>query len=121
MDDSHPRNARVLVVDDESAICRIMTRTLERQGFSAASVSAATELEAMLKSAEFDVVLLDRSMDLPDGSQLVHVVRKHAPKAKLLFFTGEFVDPDQRELVDGVVQKPINGKQLAAVLHELLD
>jgi hypothetical protein len=30
------------------------------------------------------------------------------------------VDPDQRALVDGVVQKPINGKQLAAIIHELL-
>lgn len=120
MDGSPPTNARVLVVDDETAICRIMTRTLERQGFSAESVSAATELEAMLQNAEFDVVLLDRSLDLPDGSELVPFVRKHAPRAKLLFFTGEFVDAEQRELVDGVVQKPINGKQLAALLHELL-
>jgi DNA-binding response OmpR family regulator len=97
-----------------------MTRTLERQGFTAASVSAASELESTLCSSEFDVVLLDRSMEPPDGSTLVSVVREYAPRAKLLFFTGEFVDPDQRALVDGVVQKPINGKQLAAIIHELL-
>lgn len=120
MDGAHQTPARVLVVDDELAICSIMTRTLERQGFSAASVSAASELASMLQSAAFDVVLLDRSMAMPDGSELVTVVRRHAPQAKLLFFTGEFVDAEQSALVDGVVQKPVNGKQLAALLHELL-
>lgn len=121
MDASLPTSARVLVVDDETAICRVMTRTLERQGFAAASVSAAAELLSILESSVFDVVLLDRSMELPDGSHLVPVVRKHAPKAKLLFFTGECVDPEERALVDGVVQKPINGKELADILRELLD
>lgn len=120
MVDSPLTAVRVLVIDDESAICRIMTRTLERQGFSTASVSIATEVEPMLLSAVFDVVLLDRSMEMPDGSHLVPVVRRHAPSAKVLFFTGEFVEAEQRALVDGVVQKPINGKQLAAVILELL-
>lgn len=120
MDDSTPTSVRVLVIDDESAICRIMTRTLERQGFSAASVSSAAELEPILRSAVFDVVLLDRSMEMPDGSHLVPVVRRHAPQAKLLFFTGEFVEDEQRALVDGVVQKPVNGRQLAGLIRELL-
>lgn len=120
MDNSSADLARVLVVDDESAICRIMTRTLVRQGFSAASVSAVSELVVTLQGETFDVVLLDRSMELPDGESLVPLVRKHAPTAKLIFFTGEFVEPEERKLVDGVVQKPINGKQLAAVLRELL-
>ncbi len=120
MDTSWDTTPRVLVVDDESAICRIMTRTLVRLGFSAASVSTAAELATALEGESFDVVLLDRSMELPDGASLVPVVRRHAPAAKLVFFTGEFVEPEERKLVDGVVQKPINGKQLATVLRALL-
>jgi DNA-binding response OmpR family regulator len=111
---------RILVVDDETAICRVVTRTLERNGFTAASVSRVGDLEQALKSATFDVILLDRSMGPGDGSSLLPVLREFAPDAKILFFTGEFVDPSEVATVDGVVQKPINGKDLADTLRRIL-
>jgi CheY-like chemotaxis protein len=112
--------ARVLVIDDESAICRIMTRTLERQGFAASSVSDVGSVATTLSSGEFDVILLDRSMSLTDGKPLLPVVLAHKKQAKVLFFTGELVDKDELEFVDGVVQKPINGSDLAVKLRQVL-
>ena len=113
-------SCRVLVVDDEAAICRIVTRTLERNGFEAASVSVPGDLERMLSEEAYDVVLLDRSMGPTDGSSLLPLVRQHAPRAKVLFFTGDLVDSSELEDVDGIVQKPINGKELAATIRRLI-
>src|SRR5690606_29634542 len=118
--ETHNASARVLVIDDESAICRIMTRTLERQGFEASSVSEADEVATTLSSRPFDVILLDRSMSLTDGKPLLPVVLAHKKQAKVLFFTGELVDASELKLVDGVVQKPINGSDLAKRLRQVL-
>jgi DNA-binding response OmpR family regulator len=112
-------SVRVLVVDDEAAICRIVTRTLKRNGFEADSVSSRVELEARLQVGEFQVILLDRSMDVDDNDRLLPVVRRLAPSAKVLFFTGDYVEPSEVAEVDGVVQKPINGRALADTLRAL--
>ena len=113
-------SARVLVIDDESAICRIMTRTLERQGFEASCVSEVSAVATTLESSQFDIILLDRSMSLTDGKPLLPVVLAHKKQAKVLFFTGELVDKSELEFVDGVVQKPINGSDLAMTLRRVL-
>jgi DNA-binding NtrC family response regulator len=113
-------SARVLVVDDEAPICRIVTRTLGRNGFDAHSASSETQLRETLSQGSFDVVLLDRSMDGPDRGSLLPLVKKLAPTAKILFFTGEYVDPEEVAQVDGIVQKPINGKALAETIRQLL-
>lgn len=109
----------VLVVDDEPAICRVVTQTLRRNGFDAVSVSDPAELSKVFQSATFHIILLDRSMGNVQGSSLLPDLRKRAPQAKILYFTGEFVAPEDEAQVDGVVQKPVNGKQLTETLRQL--
>jgi DNA-binding response OmpR family regulator len=111
---------RVLVIDDEPAICRIVAHTLKRNGFEVDSVSDANEVEHTLQASQFDVILLDRSMGGMRGSSLVPLLRSQAPGAKILYFTGEFVESDEVAAVDGVVQKPVNSKQLTETLRSVL-
>ncbi len=111
---------RVLVIDDEPAICRIVTHTLTRNGFDVTSISDPNLVEESIEKGGYDVVLLDRSMGGIKGSALVPVLRAKAPSAKILYFTGEFVDSDEVAAVDGVVQKPVNSKQLTDILRAVL-
>jgi DNA-binding response OmpR family regulator len=111
---------RVLVIDDEPAICRIVTHSLKRNGFDVESISDPLLVEATLNNADFHVILLDRSMSGFKGSSLVPLLREQAPQAKILYFTGEFVDAEEVATVDGVVQKPINGKELTETLRRVL-
>ncbi len=114
-------DVRVLIVDDEPAICRIVTHTLSRNGFSSASVSDPALIEETLESSgPFSIILLDRSMGSVRGAELVPMLRRKAPHAKILYFTGEFVEPEEVATVDGVVQKPVNGKQLTETLRGVL-
>lgn len=119
MDAGESDRLSVLVVDDEAPICRIVTRTLQRNGFDAESVSTREHLEERLKAREFQVILLDRSMDAEDDRRLLPMVKSLAPTAKVLFFTGEYVEPSEVAEVDGIVQKPINGRALADTLRDL--
>ena len=109
----------VLVVDDEPAICRVVTHTLKRNGFDAVSVSDPAQLDEILQSSTFHIILLDRSMGTIQGSSLLPELRQKAPLAKILYFTGEFVAPEEEAHVDGVVQKPVNGKQLTETLRQV--
>lgn len=114
-------NIRVLVIDDEPAICRVVSLTLKRHGFEVHSVSDTEEIGPTLKSAEpFQVILLDRTMGAVRGRDLLPGIRAAAKDAKVLYFTGELVDPEEAKGVDGVVQKPISSTQLNETLWQVL-
>ncbi len=119
MSESEKPPVTVLVVDDEATICRIVCRTLERNGFSTASISRAEELAKVLQDSHFDVILLDRSMGTESGGSLVPLIREKAPTAKILYFTGEHVDHAELSLVDGFVLKPVSGQDLARTIRSL--
>ena len=117
---SSDNDPRVLIIDDEPAICRIVSYTLKRNGFDVESVSDPTQVEEMLGHDAFQVILLDRSMGSIKGSSLVPLLREKAPTAKILYFTGEFLGSEEIATVDGVVQKPVNSKQLTETLRGVL-
>ena len=80
--------ASVLVVDDESAIARMLVRILERSGYECGLASSATEAAESMRKQEFDVVLTD--MDMPGGSglELISSLRRDYPNVATLMVTG---------------------------------
>ena len=59
---------KILIVDDEPSMRRILATNLRRDGHVLVEASGATEARALLAREEFDVVLTDQKM--PDGSGL---------------------------------------------------
>lgn len=113
--------ARVLVIDDEAAVCRVVTRLLESRGFIAEGVIELEAIEGALKDGLFDIILLDRSVAKKSNNGLLAELRKAAPTAKILFFTGELVPAHEEAMVDGIIQKPVNGRELEEALRRLLE
>lgn len=60
---------RILVVEDEAELGGIIARNLDRAGLAADLVGGATDAEAALRLARYDLVILD--LGLPDGDGLV--------------------------------------------------
>ena len=66
---------RILAVDDEPALVRVMVRRLTLLGYSARGTSSPEEVPALLAQEDFDLVITDFNMpkmngvelDLPDG------------------------------------------------------
>jgi two-component system KDP operon response regulator KdpE len=70
--------ARVLVVDDELAIQRVVGTNLRRHGFQVEAASTGAEaLEAYARQRP-DLVLLDLALPDMDGVSIIKVVREHA-------------------------------------------
>ncbi|MAQ18740.1 MAG: hypothetical protein CMN30_28580 [Sandaracinus sp.] len=106
---------RILVVDDEPIIRRLVGRVLERAG---ARVDLVGDLATARRhlGPHHDAVLLDRTLRGERGLSLVEEVRAVTPSPRVLIFSGERVGPEEAALVDGVIAKPIALPELVAAI-----
>jgi two-component system, cell cycle sensor histidine kinase and response regulator CckA len=81
---------RVLVVDDESAVRRVVRRLLEQAGFDVVEASGGDEALARVEEAVelVDVLLTDLVMPGMDGQQLIREVLARSPKTAVVCMTG---------------------------------
>lgn len=74
------RKIRVLVVDDDAVLRRLVPEQLARSGFETAAAASGRECLARLAEADFDVVLLDiRMPDLSGLDALEEIVKLTDP------------------------------------------
>lgn len=64
------RRPRMLVIDDEEAICELIVTVAESAGFDAVSASTPDEIENAIHE-RFDLVVLDLSLGLVDGIEVM--------------------------------------------------
>lgn len=64
---------RVLVIDDDEAVCELIVTVAESAGFEATSASTPDAIEAAIEG-EFDVVVLDLTLGLVDGIEVMSVL-----------------------------------------------
>jgi EAL domain-containing protein (putative c-di-GMP-specific phosphodiesterase class I) len=62
--------ARVLVIDDEEAICELIEAVAESAGFSASSASVPADIDRAIQG-RFDLVVLDLSLGEVDGIEIM--------------------------------------------------
>ena len=79
--------AKVLIVDDEQGMRRILNVNLRRDSHVVVEASGAIEALALIKREDFDVILTDQKM--PDGSGLDVVQAAHDddPTTSVIFLT----------------------------------
>jgi putative two-component system response regulator len=79
---------RILVVDDEEPIRRVLCRLLDRSGYSSVGVGSADEAIAKLKEQEYALVLTDVDMPGSSGLDLIHDILKQFPETATVMVTG---------------------------------
>lgn len=79
---------RILIVDDEEQIRRLLARLLEGRGYSCATAADAGEARRLLAQEPFDLVLSDVNMPGESGLDLVRDVRIRYPEAAVVMVTG---------------------------------
>jgi two-component system response regulator GlrR len=84
----------ILVVDDEAALCEMLSLYLSHKGFLV--TTAHTIEEAMERLEEnsfgFSVVVLDLNLAGQDGLEVLRFVKGRKPKLPIIIFTGLDVD-----------------------------
>lgn len=78
---------RILVVEDEKDLNRIITKTLAKSGYTVDSCFDGDEVEHYLAGAEYDAILMDVMLPGTDGFTLVSRMRDRGTDTPVLFLT----------------------------------
>ena len=120
-DKSGVRN-RVLVVDDEPAICDSLQRVLELEGFRVESVFNAAAASARLQEGKIDLLLLDVNLAGESGWDLCRQARADDPALRVIIMTAR---PGQGTMAiasgaDKLMEKPLDLPTLLETMRRLL-
>lgn len=115
---------RILIVDDDRAICDYMQTLLERDGYKVKVMSDPTGVTAELKREEYHLVILDLMMPKRDGIEVLREIRKHDKDLAVVIFTGypnldTAVASMKLDAVD-YVKKPFNVDEFREVIARVM-
>ena len=83
------RNIRVLVVDDDNLLRKLVTEQLSRSDFEATPAASARESLQRLRDADYDVVLLDIMMPDMSGLDALLEIRKLEDPPEVVMLTAD--------------------------------
>jgi DNA-binding response OmpR family regulator len=86
---------RVLVVEDERDLNRILVKTLCAEGYSADACFDGLEALEYLTGAQYDVVILDVMMPRMDGMELLRRMRARGDDTPVILLTAKDSVPDR--------------------------
>lgn len=116
----------ILVVDDESAVCRMWKRALTEEGHRALVASSIADAERLLREPmpELDGVVLDLALPDGDGRAILHTLRSRHPLVPIAVVSGHATAARAIELWSQttiVVQKPLQHGELLSLVTLLGD
>lgn len=112
---------RILVVEDEKNLNRIISEAMEDEGYSVDSCFNGADALDYALTAVYDVVILDIMLPKLDGLELVRRLRRSGNNTPVLFLTARDSVADRVEGLesggDYYLTKPFDFKELIAVVH----
>ncbi|MDR9855456.1 response regulator transcription factor [Paenibacillus sp. VCA1] len=81
--------AKILVVDDDAHIRKLMILYLQNEGFDTVEATDGTEALSMMENSVVDIVILDILMPHMDGWELCREIRRLYPEIPLLMVTAK--------------------------------
>ena len=102
---------RILVVDDERSVTKLMENVFRKQGYDTRSAESAEEALEILENEKIHVMFLDLNLPGMNGVDLCREIRKQLPMALIYAITGYaslFELSDCREAgFDDYFKKPV--------------
>ncbi|MBI4817902.1 MAG: sigma-54-dependent Fis family transcriptional regulator [Deltaproteobacteria bacterium] len=116
---------RVLVVDDDEAICSGLVRVLSLNDFDASSRTSANAALAFLEETDVDVVVTDVQLGGMDGLTLCRRIVENRPELPVIVITGRGTLDTAIEAIRvgacDFLQKPFDFERLLTSLRRALD
>lgn len=124
--DPQSSDIRVLVIDDDRAVCDVVLHILRRAGFEATGTYDGITGVKTARESRPDLILLDVKMAELDGLQTLAQLREHPSTKEIIViaFTGLEIEDEALRFrgFDDVILKPILAadlvERLARTLHD---
>lgn len=118
-----PAKPRILLVDDDPAMCRVLFRLLADEDFLVLTVANAGEALELADITEFDLVLLDLKTQAEDEWRIYGQLAAQHPLLPMVLIADRS-DPFFRAAapnVDALVERPLNFTKLFHTIRNLLE
>lgn len=123
-------NNRVLIIDDDKRICRIIKRVADDLGVDSLAIDNPAEFESAYLRYEPNIILMDLQMPRLDGIELLRKLAEQHSEAAIILVSG--MDRSVLETTDklgkslglnmvGVLNKPIDIDDLKIILEKNFD
>ncbi len=115
---------KILIVDDDNAIRRVLTTTLRAVGFEVVESSRGEEAISLIGFTQFDAVLLDMNMPSMGGIAVCRAIRKVNTELPILMLTVRNAEDDKVHALDAgaddYVTKPFAIRELVARINAVV-
>jgi DNA-binding response OmpR family regulator len=116
-----PSEARVLIIDDDQGLSRLVALVLRRSGFEADVANSGDDGLKLLDGNNYDAVVLDLRMPGKDGRQVFKEMRdggNHTPVLILSAYDARRAYEDLGS--EAYLNKPFEPEKLVAALNTML-
>jgi DNA-binding NtrC family response regulator len=115
---------RLLIVDDDRAICDYMQTLLEKDGFAVKTMSDPTLVEEEVRQGDYHVIILDLMMPRLDGIEVLRRIRDIDSDIAVVMFTAHpnldtAIASMKLDAVD-YIKKPFNVDEFREVLSRVM-
>ncbi len=115
---------RILIIDDDPAICEYMQTLLEKDGFVVKTLSDPLLAEQEVRQGEYHVIILDLMMPKMDGIEVLRRIRAIDSDIAVVIFTAHpnldtAVASMKLDAVD-YIKKPFNVSEFREVLSRVM-
>ncbi len=119
------RNARILVVDDDENIRKVVIAILEDEGYAVESVGTAKEAIEKTKRKFYNIALIDIRLPDMEGIELLTKIRETTPRMRKVIVTGYPTLQNAVEAVnkgaDAYIVKPFDVKKVLKTIEDQLN
>ena len=107
---------KILLVDDEPDVTRILSKRLGRRGYECQAASNGQEAVDAMAQFAFGVIIMDVKMPVMDGMSALQIIHSRWPKTQVILLSGhadmQLAVQAMSEGAFGYLMKPVDIEEL---------
>ncbi len=118
---------KILIVEDEPAICQVCQRVLAREGFEVDVAANGQVAQEMVAKKQYDFCLVDIRTPTMNGKELYQWLREQHPQlaGQVVFTTGDMMTAGTESFLQRAgrlfLPKPFTTEELKTVMRQALE
>ncbi len=110
----------ILIIDDDTAILRTLSRIFQRNGYAVTVAEKGIEAIEKISSNHYDVALIDLCLPDMEGTDLFPLIDNTSPNTLKIMLTGKLLSQNSIEGADALLGKPIPPDRLLSIIDSNL-
>ncbi len=115
---------RILIIEDDLDLAENLSDALTLEGFYVECCHESVQGEKLIRSGNFDIILLDQKMPVLTGIEILKKLKTDNIKKRIFIFSGRpsieqvLQEEDVSDMVSGIVGKPVSFNTLLQIINE---